>query len=106
MRPVKKVEIVITSVDLKKLLKKLDQLGVSGYTVMRDVEGKGDRGERLGDELTNVLSNSYVMVCCTEPVAEAIAKEIQPLITRIGGMCLISDAIWVRHRNKPLDEEP
>lgn len=44
MRPVKRIEIVIDSLELRKLLKNLEQVGVSGYTVIQDAAGMGDRG--------------------------------------------------------------
>lgn len=44
MRPVKRIEIIIDSLELRKLLKNLEQVGVSGYTVIQDAAGMGDRG--------------------------------------------------------------
>ncbi len=97
MRQVKRIEIVIDSVELPKLLKLLDARGVSGYTVIRDVAGKGGRGERMGDDLTDVFRNSYVMTACPESQLAEVVEGVRPLLERFGGVCLVSDAQWLIH---------
>jgi nitrogen regulatory protein PII len=97
MKPMKKVEIVIDSVHLNRLLETLEKAGVSGYTVFRDVLGKGERGIMAGDELTDVFKNSYVITVCPEDVAQKVAESIRPLLKKLGGMCLISDVLWLEH---------
>lgn len=98
MRPVKKVEIITASIEVKKVLALIEEAGASGYTLIRDAEGSGDRGKRLADEITDVFTNSYIMVCCTEEVANKIGEMVQKRISKYGGACIISDAVWVRHR--------
>lgn len=97
MKPMKKVEVVIDSVHLNRLLETLEKAGVSGYTVFRDVLGKGERGIMAGDELTDVFKNSYVITVCPEDVAQKVAENIRPLLKKLGGMCLISDVLWLEH---------
>ena len=58
MMPVKKIEIIIDELELPIVLKLLDEAGMSGYTVIKDATGKGDRGLRGGDDLTRVFANS------------------------------------------------
>ncbi len=99
-RPVKKVEIIAATVEVRKVLELLEELGVSGYTLIREAEGMGDRGHRLADEVTDVFTNSYIMVCCTPELAERISHRIQPRIKKYGGACIVSDAVWVRHRDE------
>ena len=107
MRPVKKVEIITATVEVRKILKMLEELGVSGYTIIRDAEGMGDRGRRLADEVTDVFTNTYIMVCCTPELSEKIGDKIQQRIKRYGGACIISDAMWVKHRPERSDtDEP
>ncbi|HVT44040.1 MAG TPA: P-II family nitrogen regulator [Thermoanaerobaculia bacterium] len=97
MKPIKRVEIVTDSLELKRVLHILDELGVSGYTVIREVTGKGERGTRAGDELTDVFKNSYVMTACGEDDVGRIAEAIRPVLQRTGGVCLVSDAQWIVH---------
>lgn len=97
MKSVKKIEIVIDSVELPKVLRALDEQEVTGYTVIGDVTGKGERGERTGDDLTDVFRNSYVMTTCPEERLAQIVKVVRPLLERYGGVCLVSDAQWIIH---------
>ncbi|MCS6873314.1 MAG: hypothetical protein N2Z23_06350 [Pyrinomonadaceae bacterium] len=93
----KKLEIVIDSVHLNKLLDALDKAGVSGYTVFKDVLGKGERGLMAGDELTGVFKNNYVMTVCSEGVVEKVVESVKPLLKKLGGVCLVSDVLWLEH---------
>lgn len=97
MEKMKKVEIVIDSVHLNRILELLQSLGVSGYTVIRDALGMGERGIMAGDELTDVFKNSYIFTVCTEETANKIVEQIRPMLKRFGGVCLVSDVLWVKH---------
>ncbi len=97
MQSVKRVEIVIDTLDLDRVLALLDKAGVSGYTVIRNAEGKGHRGMRTGDDVTRVFQNSYVLTACTEEQLTAVVAAIRPVLKRVGGVCLVSDALWVVH---------
>ncbi len=97
MEPMKKVELVIDSVHLNKVIEILEKLGVSGYTIIRDVLGKGERGIMAGDELTDVFKNSYIFIVCSDEIAKKITEEIKPILKKIGGICIISDVLWLVH---------
>jgi nitrogen regulatory protein PII len=97
MEKMKKVEIVIDSVYLGKILELLQDSGVSGYTVIRDALGMGKRGLMAGDELTDVFKNSYILTVCTEKMANSIIERIRPMLKKFGGVCLVSDVLWVKH---------
>ena len=97
MQAVKRVEIVTDTLELDRILALLDKAGVSGYTVIRNAEGKGHRGIRSGDDLTSVFQNSYVLTTCSEEQLEKIVAAVRPVLKRIGGVCLVSDALWLIH---------
>lgn len=97
MKPVRRVEIVTDSLELPRVLEAVEKAGVSGYTVIRDVIGKGARGVRAGDELTDVFKNSYVMTACSDEQARQIAEAIRPILKKYGGICLVWEAQWVLH---------
>ena len=97
MIPVKRIEIIVDELELPKVLKLLDAAGVSGYTVIKDATGKGDRGLRGGDELTGVFANSYVMTACPSEKVNLIVESIRPILKQRGGVCLVSDAHWLVH---------
>ncbi|MCS6999164.1 MAG: transcriptional regulator [Aquificaceae bacterium] len=98
MKSMKKVEVVVDSVYLSRALEILEKSGVSGYTVIRDVLGKGERGLMSGDEPTDVFKNSYIFTVCEEKTALRVAEEIKPLLKKVGGLCLLSDVVWIPHR--------
>ena len=97
MQAVKRVEIVTDTLELDRVLELLDQAGVSGYTVVRNAEGKGHRGVRSGDDVTRVFQNSYVLTACTAAQVEQVVAAVRPVLRRVGGICLVSDALWVMH---------
>jgi nitrogen regulatory protein PII len=97
MKKVKRIEIIIPAVELKKVLRLLKESGVSGYTVIRSVTGFGDRGEQTGDELTGVFDNACVLTLAEPEKAVGIVEEIRAVLTRHGGVCVVSDADWVIH---------
>lgn len=97
MKPVKRLEIVIDAAHTPALLRTVMEAGARGYTLIRDVQGMGDRGERSGDQLTDVFRNCYVLIACEPDQAERIVQQVRPLLERYGGMCLQSDAAWVKH---------
>jgi nitrogen regulatory protein PII len=97
MTPMKRLEIVVDALELSNVAVVLDQAGVSGYTVIREVTGKGDRGDRSGDDLTGALRNGYILCACTDTQARRIAEAVAPLLRQFGGVCLVTDCLWVDH---------
>jgi len=97
MQKVQKIEIITTSLELEKVMELLEGLGVSGYTVIKEATGKGDRGTSI-DDLGRVFSNSYVMTVCTdEEQTQEIVKAITPILKTFGGVCIVTEAQWVAH---------
>lgn len=97
MEAVKKIEVITNSLELPKVLKILEKSGVSGYTVIEDVTGKGDRGRVINDLETHILTNGYVMSICTETQEQELVEAIQPVIKKYGGVCIVSDVKWIAH---------
>lgn len=88
---IRKAEIVISSLEVKEITDILDTIRVSGYTVIDDVYGKGDRGQSYND-LGREFSNSYIMtVCDNNKQINDLFDEILPILKRIGGICLVTE---------------
>ncbi|MBW4536101.1 MAG: P-II family nitrogen regulator [Pleurocapsa minor HA4230-MV1] len=97
MQSVHKVEIIISSQKLERVLKILEKVGVSGYTVIDNTTGKGDRGFTDID-LDRVFSNAYILTVCTnEKQLNFLTEEIKPLLKKVGGICLVTEAAWINH---------
>lgn len=97
MRAVKRIEIIIDSLNIRMVLEELEKVGITSYSVIRDVIGSGDRGARSGDLLNDAMQNSYILIACEESEAAGVVEALRPTLKRYGGMCLVSDAQWVRH---------
>jgi nitrogen regulatory protein PII len=97
MIAVKRVEIVIDAAHTPELVRVVKHAGAPGYTLLRDVQGFGDRGDRSGDGLGNVYRNCYLVTAVSEDIALIIAEKTRPLLERYGGICLISDAQLLPH---------
>ncbi|MBD2326964.1 transcriptional regulator [Alkalinema sp. FACHB-956] len=96
-KPVKRIEIVVPAVELRKILKVLDRIGV-GYSIFRNVMGRGDCGQSVDDfDLGTDLANDYILTLCDRDQEEKIVEGIRPLLERYGGVCWTSDANWVIH---------
>ncbi|MGA7990930.1 MAG: DUF190 domain-containing protein [Thermoanaerobaculia bacterium] len=97
MRLVKRVEIVVEALVLRRITEIVDAAGIRGYTVLRNAGGKGGHGERSEDELVDTHRNAVLVVACDEAQLEPLLAALRPVLTRFGGMCLVSDAQWVMH---------
>jgi nitrogen regulatory protein PII len=95
MHLVKRIEIIASSVELGKILDKLNKSGVHGHAVIRNVAGKGlgDEGEDL--ELT-MLDNVYIIAFCMPDQIKTVVENVRPLLNKFGGTCYISDVMEVR----------
>ncbi len=98
MKPSKRVEIVIEQQLASRMADLLVSLGVPGYTLIPNVAGRGDRGLRRADEPTGTSTNSMFIIALDDfDLIDKIVEEIRPILSRSGGICLVSDAQWVRH---------
>ncbi len=98
MRPCKRIEIVIEEPMAPKLVELLDSLHTPGYTILPNAAGDGDRGIRRADELAGDSSNTVFIVACEdEALVERIIEGVRPLISRSGGICMMSDAHLLSH---------
>jgi nitrogen regulatory protein PII len=97
MKAVKRVEIVVESDFLPKVVSLFDKNQINGYTIIRNASGKGDKGIRDGYGLTDVFQNNYILLACSDEELERIKEPLRVLLKRIGGICLVSDAQWLIH---------
>ena len=98
MQAIKKVEIIIDYQELPRLLELFKKDGTEvGYTVIKEAFGSGGRGEMAGDGLSGAFTNSYLLIACSEDEANRIVEIVRPILKRFGGVCLVSDAMWVKH---------
>lgn len=98
MKPSKRIEIVIEQALADRVIETLRTLDVPGYTLLRNVGGHGDRGARRADELAGDSVNCLFLIACDDPeLVQRIADGVRPLLSRFGGICLVSDCLWLSH---------
>ncbi len=97
MQTIKRVEIVTGSLEIQEVIKVIELIGITGYTLIKEVLGKGERGVQSGDELTGVFKNSLLLVACEAGKVPGLVEAIRPILKKRGGICLVSDAQWVIH---------
>ncbi|NJK37612.1 MAG: P-II family nitrogen regulator [Oscillatoriales cyanobacterium RM1_1_9] len=97
MHLVKRLEIIVSSRELPKILKPLDEAGVPGYSVIRDVTGKNDWGAVSDDSdfAATTLSNVYILAFCSEDQTKRAIEQVRPVLNKLGGVCYVSDAMEV-----------
>ena len=99
MQAIKKVEIIIEYMEVPRLLEVLKKEVVAvGYTVIKEAFGAGGRGEMAGDGFSGEFTNSYLLIACSEDEANRIVEIVRPMLKQFGGVCLVSDAMWVKHK--------
>ena len=97
MQEVKKVEIVTDTFHIEDTLKMLESVNVSGYTIIKYTSGKGDRGLSCSD-IDCLFSSSYILTVCTnERQLNNLVEKMTPLLQKVGGVCLVTDAKWINH---------
>jgi len=92
MKTVDRIELIIPSAFAQhRLLAKLDEWGIEGYSIIREVLGKGESGFKEGDLPVDVGRNWYVLIACEKDRTQDIVQAFRPVISKYGGVCLVSE---------------
>jgi nitrogen regulatory protein PII len=107
MHLVKKIEIIANSFELGKLLDALNNAGVHGHAVIRNVAGKHLRDGHEDLDMT-MLDNVYIIAFCAPESLKPVVENVRPLLNKFGGTCHITDAMEVRSMKcvASLSDEP
>lgn len=97
MIPVKRIEIVVDGLQSDRVTALLTSRGLTGWTMLRGASGAGDRGSQPNDGVARGTSNVLIVTTCTPEQLDAFLEELRTVLARYGGMCLVSDAMWLRH---------
>ena len=90
----KRLDVLVNERELGLLLKRLDQVGVPGYSVNRHVTGRGGSGTVVSEamEFSGLGANAHVIVFCASSLLEPLAAVVKPLLKTYGGVAYVSDA--------------
>lgn len=95
MKPIKRIEVIVDQGDQDAVLSAIAAEGVRHYTLIQGVGGMGEHGHRGGDPFGGTFDNTYILIACTQDEAERVVEGVRPILTRMGGVCMVSDANWV-----------
>lgn len=94
LQSVKKIEIIVSCLEVPAVLKILRKNSIERYTVINNISGSGEHGYS-GDDL---ITNSYIMIICTDlELAEQLSNAMRPLLKKLGGIFVVTDAQWIAH---------
>ncbi|MEN0021205.1 MAG: hypothetical protein AAF747_10010 [Planctomycetota bacterium] len=96
MRAVKRIEIIIEKPHIPKVRSMLDSLGITSMTIFESVAGFGDRGDRIGSGVSDAQVMHALLTTCQPDQIDDLSAQLEPLLRRLGGLCLISDATVIR----------
>ena len=86
----KKVEIVIGAPMMRPVLKILDDLGATGYTVLRAISGKGHHSHWDLAQLSDANRHVVIVVVVSDATATRIAEEVGTVFRQHPGVIFVS----------------
>ncbi|WP_223475632.1 P-II family nitrogen regulator [Oricola indica] len=92
----KKIEIIIEQIMADKVIETLEKAGAKGYSIVRKVSGKGNRGIRRGGPLPDVFGNVMIVAIVSEPVAEELLRVADGMLRDTAGIVYVSDVQVLR----------
>ena len=93
----KKVEIVIGGDQLAVVTDLLDRAKVSGYTILRNISGKGHHGLHEGYSMFNELDSlDMIITVVPKERVDTILAGVVPLLQEHSGVVFISDVTVIR----------
>lgn len=95
MKSMKKVEVIIESVYLNRLLDLFKRYNITSYTLIPDIQGCGGHGLKMADNVTDINSNDYIFVVIEAEKFLEIKEEIRAFTKKYGGKCIITDVMMI-----------
>ena len=93
MKSMKKVELIFEAIYVNKVLEIFTKHDISGYTVIKDIEGYGGHGLKTADDVSGALSNIYIFTVCDADQYQSMDKDIRSFLKRFGGKCMLTDVM-------------
>ncbi len=87
-----KLEIIIEAIELKRVLRILDECNVRGYSILPNVMGRGNKGGvRSGGDISNILNNVLIVTVDEPDIIKRVVERIQSLLADYSGVMIVSD---------------
>jgi nitrogen regulatory protein PII len=94
---VKRIELVVEAIEKEQVISCLKSINITSFTLYHHVGGSGERGIRDEGVFGEKFENVTFVVACAENQLAVVIEVLRPILKRYGGMCLVSDAKWVKH---------
>jgi nitrogen regulatory protein PII len=94
---VKRIELVVEAIEKEHVISCLKSINIRSFTIYHHVGGSGERGVRDEGVFGEKFENVTFVVACAENQLATVIEVLRPILKRYGGMCLVSDAKWVKH---------
>ena len=95
--PGKRIDIIIEMPLVKRVTGQLDQAGVTGYTVLPVLAGRGQAGPWSADSLIGAAGQMASIVCIVDPArADQVLDTVFAVVERQIGIVTVTDVAVVR----------
>lgn len=93
----KRIEVVAEAALLRRMRARVDALGVTGYTVLPVMGGRGEAGEWSREGQVSSVNEMAMLVCLTtSDVADAVIEALLPMLSRGRGVLNVCDVAVAR----------
>ncbi len=100
LHPMKEIRIIIPGEHLKFATDMLDNLKVTGYTIIHNISGKGHHGFHTAHPMfSEVDSLVMLMTVVLEEKVQPILAGLRPLFDRYPGVLFVSDVAVSRREH-------
>lgn len=97
MIDVKRIELVVEAIEKEQVIAYLNSIEIRSFTIYHHVGGCGERGMRDEGVFGEKFENVTFVIACAETQLPSVMEILRPILKRYGGMCLVSDAKWLKH---------
>lgn len=87
----KKLEIIIESIELNNVLKKIKACKIEGFTVIKDVIGNSHSFSRMESDLTDVMKNAMIIIVDEEEKLDKLIDKVKVILQDYSGIMFLSD---------------
>lgn len=97
MIDVKRIELVVEAIEKEQVIACLKSIKIISFTIYHHVGGSGERGVRDEGVFGEKFENVTFVIACADNQVTTVIEILRPILKSYGGMCLVSDAKWVKH---------
>jgi PII-like signaling protein len=95
--PKKRIELIIELPLLRRVTECFDRAGVSGYSVLPVIAGRGQSGEWAADGQIGVAGQMAIVICIVDAArVEAVLEAAFAVVRKQIGLVTVSDVAVIR----------